>query len=301
MSVHSGVRGPVGMLVIGLMAGLVMVSATPAASAAHNGPVIGPAHGDSLHVMSFNLKYAEESQPNAWTRRRPVMAELLRREQPTILGTQEGLYGQLKDIQKDLPDRYDWIGLGRAGGSRDEFTAIFYDTRRLEPIEFDHFWLSDTPDMIGSTSWGNDITRMATWVRFLDLRTGKEFVAVNTHFDHLSEDSRRRSAALVLDRINGFGLGSPVVLTGDFNALAADSVAYDTLTASLTDTWLAAAQRLTPVYCTFHGYGTLWAHDARIDWILTRGATVQSAAINTYLGDGQYPSDHLPVQALITL
>jgi endonuclease/exonuclease/phosphatase family metal-dependent hydrolase len=39
----------------------------------------------------------------------------------------------------------------------------------------------------------------------------------------------------------------------------------------------------------------------RIDWILTRGATVHTAGVNTFQHNGQYPSDHLPVQVLITL
>jgi endonuclease/exonuclease/phosphatase family metal-dependent hydrolase len=265
-------------------------------------PVIGPAQGESLHVMSFNLRYASDTAPNSWAERRPAMASLLRSEQPTVLGTQEGLYPQLKDIHRDLPDGYDWIGMGRAGGSRDEFSAVFYDTRRVEPVEFDHFWLSDTPDVIGSKSWGNDVIRMTTWVRFADLRTGKEFVAVNTHFDHWSENSRQRSAALVRDRIDGFAPGLPVVLTGDFNALAENSVSYDTLIgAGLTDTWSAAAERRTPFYATFHGYNPLVPNGIRIDWILVRGASVQAVGINTGELDGQFPSDHLPVQALITL
>lgn len=251
--------------------------------------------------MSFNLRRGSIIPPHSWPKRRPVVAELLRREQPTVLGTQEGLYGQLKDIKRDLSDRYDWIGVGRDGGSRDEFMAVFYDTGRLSPVEFDHFWLSDTPEVIGSTSWGNRNVRMVTWVRFADLRTGGEFVAVNTHFDHESEDARQRSAVLLRDRIDGFDPALPVVLTGDFNVPAGASVAYETLVTGLTDTWTAAKERSTPVYCTFHGYGTLWPEDVRIDWILTRGADVHVAAVNTFAQGGQYPSDHLPVQALITL
>jgi endonuclease/exonuclease/phosphatase family metal-dependent hydrolase len=309
MSVHNGLRWLVSALVVGVMAVLGMAVAEPVAAAPvavapeHNDPVIGPARGDSLHVMSFNLRYASTSAPNSWAQRRPVMAELLRREQPTVLGTQEGLYGQLKDIQRDLPDRYDWIGVGRAGGSRDEFMAAFYDTQRLEPLEFDHFWLSDTPDVVGSKSWGNSIVRMVTWVRFADLRTGKEFVAVNTHFDHYSENARQRSAALVRDRVNGFAPGLPVVLTGDFNAAAANSVAWTTLVdgAGLTDTWLTADEARTPLHATFHDYKPLVLNGIRIDWILTRGATVQAVGINTFAWGGQFPSDHLPTQALITL
>jgi endonuclease/exonuclease/phosphatase family metal-dependent hydrolase len=264
-------------------------------------PVIGPARGDLLHVMSFNLRYASLSAPNSWKARRPVMAELLRREQPTVLGTQEGLYAQLKDIEHDLPAQYDWIGVGRAGGSRDEFAAVYFDTLRVDPLEFDHFWLSATPDVVGSKSWGNNVIRMVTWVRFADRVTGRQFVVVNTHFDHESENSRLRSAELVRDRINAIAPGLPVVLTGDFNAAATAAPAYDILTsgAGLTDSWLAAADRRTPLYATYHGYRPLVPDGPRIDWILTRGATVEAAAINTYSRGGQFPSDHLPVQAVL--
>src|SRR2546427_4660526 len=103
--------------------------------------VIGPARGGALHVMSFNLRFASDGGPGSWAVRRPVMVELFRVERPTVIGTQEGLYRQLRDIDDDLPDHYDWIGLGRAGGSRDEFAAIFYDRHRLAPVAFDHFWL----------------------------------------------------------------------------------------------------------------------------------------------------------------
>ena len=267
-------------------------------------PVIGPAHGDTLQVMSFNLRFASDRGPNSWRQRRPAMAQLLRREQPTVLGTQEGLYAQLRDIEDDLPGYYDWIGEGRGGGSRDEFMAVYYDSRRLEPVAFDHFWLSDTPNVVASTSWGNETARMVTWVRFADRRTGAELVVLNTHFDDQSDNARLRSAQLVRDRINGFAPGLAVVLTGDFNAPAERSATYDTLVtgAGLSDSWLAAAHRRTPRYTTWHDYRPLRENGRRIDWILTRGpVTVRAAAINTFTRDGQFPSDHLPVQALITV
>ena len=60
------------------------------------------------------------------------------------MGTQEGLYHQIRQIDEDLSEMT-WIGLGRQGGSHGEFMAVFYRPDRLEPLEFDHFWLSDTP------------------------------------------------------------------------------------------------------------------------------------------------------------
>src|SRR6202008_3873328 len=149
--------------------------------------MIGPAPGDSLHVMSFNLQFALRIGPNSWPRRRPVLAELLAAEQPTVLGTQEGLHGQLLDIAADLADHYDRSGQGRAGGTSDEHCAIFFDTRRLDPVESGDFWLSDTPDVPGSRSWGNRNIRMATWVRFTDRRTGGELMVLNTPLHPNSE------------------------------------------------------------------------------------------------------------------
>jgi len=254
----------------------------------------------TLAVMSFNLRYASAAEPNSWAARRPVLAQLLLNELPAVLGTQEGLHGQLEDISHDLPDHYDRIGLGRAGGSHDEFMAIFFDRLRLVPLEFDHHWLSATPNVVGSRSWGNNVIRMVTWIRFADRATGRQFVVVNTHFDHESESSRLRSAEFVRDRLNALTL--PIVLTGDFNAAAAASPTYSILTggAALTDSWLAGT-RTTPAYGTFHGYRPLVPDGPRIDWILTRGVQVVAAAINTHHQGGQFPSDHLPVQALIRL
>ncbi|MCG8925836.1 endonuclease/exonuclease/phosphatase family protein [Lentzea sp. CC55] len=251
----------------------------------------------TLSVMSLNLRYASDAEPNSWATRRPVMAQLLMSTLPTVIGTQEGLYGQLGDIAHDLPDHYDWIGLGRAGGSRDEFMAVFFDTIRVQPLEFDHEWLSDTPNVVASRSWGNNVVRMVTWVRFADRLTGKQFVLVNTHFDHESATARLCSAEFVRDRLAAQTL--PVVVTGDFNDVPG-SPAYATLTSILTDTWVAGP-RTTPAYGTFHGFGQPVPDGPRIDWILTRGVTVEAAAINAFQRDGQYPTDHLAVQALIRL
>lgn len=257
-----------------------------------------------LHVMSFNLRYASDTPPNSWPERRPVMRRLLKRTQPDLIGTQEGLYGQLQDIEEDLPRRYDSIGLGREGGSHGEFMMIFYDTKRLAPLEYDHYWLSDTPDVIGSKTWDGCCPRMVTWVRFRDLRTDEQFYAVNTHFEAFSADAREKSAVLLRDRLADFDPDLPIVATGDFNEAATPGgTVYDTLVTDgpFVDTW-ETARRRSELFGTFHGFGTPEPDGSRIDWILTTpDVKTRSAAINTYERHGQYPSDHLPVEAHIRL
>jgi endonuclease/exonuclease/phosphatase family metal-dependent hydrolase len=255
----------------------------------------------SLCVMTFNLRYASARGPNAWPQRRPVMRDLIQKVGPDVMGTQEGLYGQLKDLAADLPG-YAWIGTGRDGGSRGEFMAIFYRTERFEPMEYDHFWLSDTPEVIGSTTWGNSNRRMVTWVRFLDQQSRREFYFVNTHLDHEVQLAREKAAALIRKRVEGLNPNLPVLLVGDFNAAAQSNQAYEILTAGtfFTDTWLTAQARWNDGLSTFHDFKGP-RPGPRIDWILARrGFKARSTEICTFSENGQFPSDHFPVVAWIT-
>ncbi|MGW2615422.1 endonuclease/exonuclease/phosphatase family protein [Streptomyces sp. NPDC001500] len=280
--------------------GMAGASAGRQESRPHGAPPATPA--PPLEVMTFNLRYASRKKPNSWAARRPVMSALLRRAAPHVIGTQEGRPRQLRDIEDGLGPHYDRIGVPRSAGD-DEAVAVFFDTRRLVPTAHEHFWLSDTPAVRGSNSWGGGHPRMVTWVRFRDLRAaGREFVVLNTHLDNASQYARVRSAALIAERIARFDPALPLLLTGDFNAVAHDSAVYDALLAAgLVDTWDTARAR-GGAYATFHGYRPLIPGGDRIDWILaTPGVTVHREWTDTFTVDGQYPSDHLPVLASLTL
>lgn len=273
---------------------LALLFSGPAAAA-------GPAAPLELRVMSYNLRFASPQPPNAWPERRPLMRRMLQHEAPDLIGTQEGVYTQLQDIAADLP-AYDWIGLGREGGSRGEFMAVFYRRDRFEPVAYDHFWLSDTPALIGSATWGNQIPRMVTWVRFRDKASRREFLFWNTHFDHLSEPARQKSAALVRERLAAADPTVPLVLTGDFNCPGGSAPAYDILTreAGLVDTWTLAASRDNPTLDSFNGFAPPTFGSRRIDWILARGPVeVAHTELVDYAENGHFPSDHFPLTAIL--
>jgi endonuclease/exonuclease/phosphatase family metal-dependent hydrolase len=255
-----------------------------------------------LTVMTFNLRYASDQSPHAWPDRRPVMSRVILESAPDVMGTQEGVYRQMKDLDHDLAD-YDWIGQGRKGGSKGEYCAVFYRRDRFTPVAYDHFWLSDTPDQVGSMTWGNRWVRMATWVQFKDRESGREFIVINTHFDHQVAEAREKSASLIRERIAQFDPAIPLIVMGDFNCLAGDSIPFTTLTndTCLEDTWTSAESRTPhPVPNTFHGYKPPVFEAKRIDWILVRQPTkVTSAHIIVSPIEGQMPSDHYPVTAEI--
>jgi len=258
------------------------------------------APADTLSVMTYNVRFAGYKPPNAWPDRRPILAECIRSLQPDIMGTQEGVFQQIKDMAADLPE-YRWIGTGRDGGSRGEFMAIFYRADRFDALEYDHFWLSDTPEVIGSATWGNTNKRMVTLVKFRDRKTKQEFYVVNTHFDHQVQLARMNSAKLVRERINALKTALPVFLIGDFNAVAGSNPAYDHLTDTadgFKDSWNTANQRQGDGLDSFNGFKAIGKQGRRIDWILYRGPVKPlTTEIVPYVKKGQFPSDHHPVVA----
>jgi endonuclease/exonuclease/phosphatase family metal-dependent hydrolase len=284
----------------GFIAALTAASTLrPVASGASAGDV----RAGELLIATYNLRVAVDGPPNDWAHRRLRLQALLDRYRPDLIGTQEGLYSQIKDLAADQP-AYDWIGLGREGGSRGEFMAIFYRRDRFEPLEYDHFWLSDTPDVIASSTWGNEVRRMVTWAKFRDRTTGREFYFWNTHLDHAVQVAREKSAELIRQRIGLLAPGTSLFLVGDFNSVARENRAYEILTqgAGLTDTWYAARERRNEDANSFTGFGPLLHEGKRIDWILARGTMdVRATEAVTFQQGGNWPSDHLPIMTWVTL
>lgn len=211
----------------------------------------------------------------------------------------------MDDLMERLPG-YDRIGRGRDAGGGGEYSAIFYRPDRVELLETETFWLSETPEVPGSRSWDAAIQRIVTWGKFRHRESGREFFHFNTHFDHVGEQSRRQSARLLLERMAEVAGDAPVVLTGDLNATP-DSAAYRILT--------GAASASGSVFClhdaalagaggepegTFSSFDTSREPGPRIDYVMVaQGIVVESFASIVSVRDQRYPSDHLPLTATL--
>ena len=108
---------------------------------------------------------------------------LLDRYQPDLSARRKGCTSSCEDIAADQPD-YDWIGLGRDGGSRGEFMAIFYRRDRLEPLEYDHFWLSDTPEVSRRAPGATASDAWSPGCASGTASPDASFYFWNTHLDH---------------------------------------------------------------------------------------------------------------------
>jgi endonuclease/exonuclease/phosphatase family metal-dependent hydrolase len=287
-----------------LLAGLLASAGGCAAAhpVATSEPVV---RDESVRVMTFNIRYGTAPDgEHAWPLRRDLAFRAIREFAPAVLGVQEALRFQLDEIAAELP-HYGEIGVGRDDGERaGEYSAILYDTRRLAPLETGTFWLSDTPHVPGSMTWGNRVSRLVTWARFRDHALNATYYVFNTHWDHESQPARERSATLLLDRMRSrTAADDPVLLLGDFNA-GLDNPAFRALLADpgmpLHDTF-RVAQPQAPESGTYHAFRDDRS-GARIDIILASPHWRTRAADIVHLRDGnRYPSDHYPVTAIVQL
>jgi len=259
---------------------------------------------ERLTVMSFNVRYGDANDgENRWTARREALFDTIRRQDADLIGLQEALDFQIDEIVGAAPI-YAVIGVGRDDGvAEGEYAAILFRKDRLHVADAGTFWFSDTPDVPGSKSWGNNITRICTWARLVD-RDGRAFWHFNVHLDHESQPSRERSTELLLQRIDARSPREPVIVTGDFN-VGEDNPAMKILTGSssppLVDTFrvLHPDEQAAGTYTGFK-YGNL--DGDKIDYVLVQPGTevIRAEIVRTSRND-RYPSDHFPVVARIRL
>lgn len=264
-------------------------------------PRPAPAPTLELSVMSFNVRYGTANDgPNAWTERRRQLLDLLDQQSPDVIGMQEALKHQLDEVRLLLP-RYGRAGVAREDGHEaGEYAAVLFRTDRFELVESGNFWFSDTPDVPGSTGWGNRVTRMCTWARLRAREGGAVITVFNVHLDHESQPSRERSVELLLERIPGIARGTPAIITGDFNAGEANPAVERLRRAG----WRDAHRVLHPgdtIVGTYHGFRGDSTGE-KIDYVFVPpGAAVLESRIIRSAVAGRYPSDHFPVVARIRL
>lgn len=263
-------------------------------------------HANILKLMTYNLKFASPGFEPSWEVRREMQLDMIRKYNPDIIGTQEGLKEQIDYLADHLPE-YVVVGEGRKGGDDDEHMAIFIKKNKFRLREMNSFQLSETPEIIGSGPENNP--RMVTWARLALINTPKdgeksrypqdyrghwentqEFYVFNTHYFNGSKDSlaRLNASKLILRRINAlnrFGAWTPerpVFLMGDFNCRPG-STPYKVLVGEKNST---CADLLKNSF----------EDPKKIDWILYKGAMkVLKYEEVDYNVKGVYPSDHKPV------
>lgn len=250
-----------------------------------------------LKLMTFNIRYGlADDGENRWDNRKSLVIDRIQAFDPDLLGMQECRDDfQAEFIKSNLPE-YEFYGVPRAndGETALEMAPILFKRSDFQLVRKGCFWLSETPQAVGSKSWGGTFPRTATWTELTHRVSGKTLIFLNTHFDY-EPSAIDESARLLKAWITENTANSPLLVTGDFNT-DKNSSAYRHLTDDgiLQDIYRAGAPNTTNEG-TFHGYGL--ANDP-IDWMLASSHfEITHAEIDRYHEGGLYPSDHYPVIA----
>jgi len=256
-----------------------------------------------MNIITYNIRLnTPDDGINAWPNRIKMVTGLLRFHEADIFGMQEALFGQIKDIESEMPG-FEWVGVGRDDGEKaGEFSPIFFNTEKFILIDHGHFWLSENCDKPG-LGWDAACNRIVTWGKFQSKVTGKKFFVFNTHFDHAGVEARKNSALLIRDKIREItgDQGFPVMLTGDFN-LTPESEPIIRIKKYLADSRDISAEPPYGPVGTFNGFKPGTEGNHRIDYIFVNdGVKVLKYAVLSYEIDNRSPSDHLPVFVKVQL
>jgi endonuclease/exonuclease/phosphatase family metal-dependent hydrolase len=266
-----------------------------------------------LKAMSFNIRYENSGDRGIrnWASRVVGVVRMLRDERPDVFGVQEGKHGQVADLWASLPE-YGFAGLGRDDGGREgEYAGIFFRSDRFENDEgrSGMIWLSATPEKPGSKTWGNQIPRVATWVRLTDRGSGQVLWVINMHLDHRDQPSREKGVRLMAERLVSMKSdGDAVIWMGDFNATEGNAAVNFVGGRSSGISPVKGFGGLVETFDALHSgerkRGTLhfWMSDPNRQWkvdhifISKGGAVLESGILRT--GE-PYLSDHFPVMARV--
>lgn len=236
-----------------------------------------------MTILTFNIRNGRaDDGDHSWPNRRHVTAQVIRDANADIVCLQEVFDFQLDYLLEQLPE-YAVYSAGRDDGEREgEACSILWRKGRYAPLDKGTFWLSDTPDEVGSKTWGNNNTRICSWVDF------GTFALFNTHWDHQSQVAREKSAGL----IHRYLPLTPWIVVGDLNA-EPNSPEVLALPGILHTAGLEIG--------TFHEFQG-GATGEKIDHVLSSidFRCTKLEVIRTQV-DGLWPSDHYPVVAQLAV
>lgn len=269
---------------------------------------------EAIRVGTYNIRLepGDKGTPNAWQERKDDLVALVKKLDLDVFGMQEVCPPQAQYFREQLAD-WEFVGDHR-GADRvtDEASPVFFRKSRFEALQKGTFWLSETPEVPASKSWGTCCTRVCSYLILRDRRTGKRFCFANTHTDHVSAEAREKGMLLVVKRMKEFGAGSPIIFTGDHNCC------YDDAPAKAVRKIMKDGRDVTETPAkgprnTFQGFGKY--KDGPVNW----GGAIKDYCIDyIYVSEGTrvldfvthddkrpgtdlYPSDHYPVTATVVL
>jgi endonuclease/exonuclease/phosphatase family metal-dependent hydrolase len=255
-----------------------------------------------LNLVTCNIRFDNPADgPNAWTHRRLFLSEILRSHGPDILATQEGRFDQLRDLEQLLED-YELYDHHRSWIKERMYPTFFLKKGCFETLQGGDLWLSETPDIAGSLSFGSAFPRLMTWLKVQPIDKTEQLLLVNTHLDHVKRETRIEQCRVLIKEVKKImEPKSKLIVMGDFNDDPASEVRllFETSFPGIQDSWRLHHQTEESSHHAFQGEVP---NGSRIDWILVDSAVpVLSSHMDKSVREGKYPTDHYPIISQIKL
>ena len=258
--------------------------------------MVAVSHAEPFRIATWNVRCIEVKdslQGDAWSKRAPEIAKVVRFRNFDVVGMQEVDSTQRGMLEELLPE-YEWV-LDRST----EGNPIAFRKDRLELLDNGVFWYSRS--MIpGAKDWDSKHPRYCNWVRLVERETRKEFFVFNTHWDNKGDTARMESARMTRSLVPRIAGESATVLMGDLNI----KPGRKPIQILKEDSLFREALEISPIVSIPEGSFTKFRTDrhseATLDHMFCRGSVdILRYGIlrETYFDGEQYrfPSDHHPV------
>jgi endonuclease/exonuclease/phosphatase family metal-dependent hydrolase len=261
-----------------------------------------------LLAMTYNIRLDTSADgTNAWVYRKSFLIGQIAALRPELLGLQEVLLNQKRDLEAAFP-AYRFLGAGRDDGKDGgEFSPLAVDTTQFQIGKSGTFWLSQSPT-VPSLGWDAGYKRLVTWARLTRKRNRARILVLNTHWDHQGLVARRESGKQILDWLGrNRKRGEQLILLGDFNAEATEEsiaqlTSHTTRDIVLFDARQVSATGSTGPTFSFNAFNAFPASGKLIDHIFVgAGVGVRSHAVIAQHENGRVASDHFPIAALLEI
>lgn len=252
-----------------------------------------------IKIISANIRFENANDgTNCWSNRLPLLQKVFTEFSPHILATQEGREQQIKSLAAALPLKLvehhrEWI-------AERMYPCLYVNEEFVNVLNSGDIWLSETPHVKGSVSFKSAFPRLCTWMHIFHYESKQEYIVINTHLDHILEETRCEQINVLIKEINLINHKNlPLILIGDFNDSPYGHVRkIIDQKLFLKDPW---QEKQRPEETTHHAFrGEKAAGGERIDWILVSNEfEVLDIKLDKRSFNDIYPSDHYPLLATL--
>ncbi len=252
-----------------------------------------------MKIMSFNIRCGDVGD-EPWYARTEIVCQTMLESDADTIGVQEATPQWMEALTKRMGHKYSFIGVGREDGKNEgEYAAIFYLKDKYDLIDYNNFWVSETPDK-PSKGWDSACTRVCTWGIFENKETKQRYMHINTHFDHVGVIARRKSVEMITEKAKSLP-DIPVVFTADMNVIEGTENYLQFVESDFfKDTKYLAPDTMS--HCTYHDTEPEKHENEVIDYVMVNDKwTVSKYCVMTEGIYGKFVSDHYPIYANVEI